>query len=222
VTAGLIFGSVLAVAHLLLGANLFISGLGINLLIPSLSGLLSQMIRGSKGTIRIPENVLADFLDHGLIIIAFAIPVLQILTTLLLNRSRFGRSIRAAGSAPDLLTERGISPKRMRLLVLLISSAGASLAGVFLAFRVEAFVPGMSSGRGWIALVVIWMGFRRPWGILISAYLFSLIEIISNRAQGIPGVPATLLLALPYIAALAALAVATVGKSSKPLRKQFR
>ena len=43
---------------------------------------------------------------------------------------------------------------------------------------------------------------------LKAAYLFSLIEIISGRAQGIPGVPATLVLAVPYLAALAALTLA--------------
>jgi simple sugar transport system permease protein len=222
VVAGIIFGSVLAGTHLLLGANLFIAGLGINLLIPSLAGLLSQMIRGSRGTIRIPENALSVFQGPGLILTALSMPVLAILAGLLLDRSRFGRYIRAAGSGPDLLRERGISPEFIRYLVLLISSVAASLAGVFLAFRVEAYVPGMSSGRGWIALVIIWMGFRRPQGMLLSAYLFSMIEIISGRAQGLQGVPATLLLALPYITALVALTAATIGKSSKNLNSHSR
>ena len=44
VITGVLFGFLLSMTHLVLGANLFIAGLGINLLIPSLTGLVSQLI----------------------------------------------------------------------------------------------------------------------------------------------------------------------------------
>jgi len=88
----------------------------------------------------------------------------------------------------------------------------ASLAGAFLAMRIEAYVPGMSSGRGWIALVLVWLGFRHPLGILFSAYFFSLIIIISNITLG--NLPFTILKSLPYIAALTAFIIANARQHS--------
>ncbi|RKX78913.1 MAG: hypothetical protein DRP60_05055 [Spirochaetes bacterium] len=213
--SGILFGLLLAAAHIRMGANLFIAGLGINLLSPSLAGLISNRVLGHKGTIRIPADMLHGFNRIGLPIITWLMIPLAGTAALIIYRSRFGRRIRSAGSSPAFLEERGISSAGVKTMALVISSTAAALSGAFLAFRIEAFVPGMSSGRGWIALVIIWLGFRRYYGILIAAYFFSLIEIISGRVQGISSIPSTLLLALPYTAALVALTLAAVGRKMK-------
>lgn len=211
--SGIFFGFLLSAAHIGAGANLFIAGLGINLLIPSLSDLLSQVFWSHKGTIRVPEGTLDSFNNSGITTITWLMIPFTVFTIILIRWTGFGRRIRTAGSSPEFLKERGISSAWTKTWALVISSAMASLSGVFLAFRIGGFVPGMSSGRGWIALVIVWLGFRRPAGILISAYFFSLIEIISGKAQGMANVPETLLLALPYVIALAALTLATAGRS---------
>lgn len=219
VFTGIFFGFLLSAAHIAAGANLFIAGLGINLLIPSLSDLISQVFWSHKGTIRVPEGILDGFNNSGITAVKWLMIPFTAFTILMLRRTEFGRRIRTAGSSPDFLKERGISSAWTKTWTLVISSALATLSGVFLAFRIGGFVPGMSSGRGWIALVIVWLGFRRPAGILISAYFFSLVEIISGKAQGFISVPATLLLALPYLAALAALTLATAGRSNDLSRR---
>jgi simple sugar transport system permease protein len=206
-TAGLILGALLAGAHLGAGSNLFIAGLGVNLLVPSLAGLISQTLYGHKGNIRIPAPS-PEWTAWAMIPLALSV-------SLMLRKSSFGRRIRAVGDNAEFIAERGLSPAGIRSAALLISSVSAALAGAFLAFRIEAFVPGMSSGRGWMALVLIWLGFRKPLGILGMTYLFSLIEIISGRTQGWSSLPASLSLAMPYLIALLALALSSiVGKSS--------
>lgn len=217
--SGVFFGFLLSAAHIGAGANLFIAGLGINLLIPSISDLISQVFWSHKGTIRVPDGILEGFNNAGVGIISWLMIPFTALTIVIIRRTEFGRKIRTAGSSPEFLKERGISSGWTKTWALVISSAMASLSGVFLAFRIGGFVPGMSSGRGWIALVIVWLGFRRPAGILISAYFFSLIEIISGRAQGLSSAPATLLLALPYLAALLALSLATAGRATDRTRK---
>jgi simple sugar transport system permease protein len=67
----------------------------------------------------------------------------------------------------------------------------------------------MSTGRGWIALVAVFLGARRPGGVAMACLLFGLLFALSNLAQAFaaPG-PASsiaanggeLLQALPYIA----------------------
>jgi len=210
---GALFGLLLSGIHMALKANLFIAGMGINILIPSLSGLISNGIWGHKGILRIAGN-------YDLSPIPWLMIPLALLFTLVIRRSDLGIRFRAAGLAPELLNERGISPNRVKSSALAISSAMASLAGAFLVMRVEAYVPGMSSGRGWIALVMIWLGFRHSLGILISAYFFSLIIIISNMAQGSIPLPPAILKTLPYTAALIAFVIASAKRSMPGFPRQ--
>jgi general nucleoside transport system permease protein len=210
---GLVLGGLLAGVHLGVGSNLFIAGLGVNLLVPSLAGLISQAIYGHKGNIRIPPAS-PEWAAWAMIPLALSV-------SLMLRRSAFGRRIRAMGDNPEFIAERGLSPTGIRSAALLLSSVSAALAGAFLAYRIEAFVPGMSSGRGWMALVLIWLGFRKPMGIVGMTYLFSLIEIISGRTQGWSSLPASLSLALPYLIALVALALSSIveKRHSEGLKK---
>jgi len=210
---GVLAGLLLSGIHMGLKANLFIAGMGINILIPSLSGLISNGIWGHKGILRITG-------DYDLSPVSWMIIPLTLLLVLVIHRSNFGVKFRAAGLAPEFLSERGISPDKVKISALAISSAMASLAGAFLTLRIEAYVPGMSSGRGWIALVLIWLGFRHPLGILISSYFFSLIIIISNMAQGSAPFPAAVLKTLPYIAALTAFVIASAGRSATKSPRQ--
>jgi len=76
------------------------------------------------------------------------------------------------------------------------------------------FVPGMTAGRGWIALVVIFLGVRRPMGLLVAAFVFGLAEALSNYAQGFD-VPADLVLALPYLLTLLAMVFVSVWTKRK-------
>jgi simple sugar transport system permease protein len=79
-----------------------------------------------------------------------------------------------------------------------------------LTINLGAFVPNISAGRGWIALVVIFLGNRRPAGLFAAALLFGLAESFSNYAQGIFNIPADFILAIPYILTLAGM----VGSSA--------
>jgi len=212
---GALFGLLLSGIHMGLKANLFIAGMGINLLIPSLSGLISNGIWGHKGTLRIGS-------DYILSPVSWLMIPLTLLFILVIHRSCLGIRLKAAGLAPEFLSERGISPNRVRIAALTISSAMASLAGVFLVMRVDAYVPGMSSGRGWIALVLIWLGFRNSLGVLVSSYFFSLIMVLSNMAQGSTALPAAMLKTLPYAATLVAFTIASIRHSAPKFPRQRR
>jgi len=63
-----------------------------------------------------------------------------------------------------------------------------------------AFVPNVSAGRGWIALVAIYLGNRNPLGIIIASFIFGFAESISNYMQGTMNIPTDFVLAFPYLA----------------------
>ncbi len=213
--SGILLGWLLGTVHLRLKANIFIAGLGINLLVPSLTGLLSQALYGHKGNLPMPERVLSAFAENWILPISILTLLLVPAAILLLHRTPTGRNIRAAGRDNGFLAERGLRRDRIRLLALMISSSAAAVAGGYISLRIGAWVPGLIAGRGWIALVIIWLGFKRPTGILLAAYFFSLTEIISGRLQGVSGHSSTLFLALPYLMALIALVFATLGHGGR-------
>jgi simple sugar transport system permease protein len=109
----------------------------------------------------------------------------------------------------------GIKSGRYRFAAFLISGFCCGIGGSMLTINLGAFVPNVSAGRGWIALVVIFLGNRRPPGLFAAALLFGLAESFSNYAQGIFNVPADFILAIPYILTLAGM----IGSSLYGKRK---
>ena len=113
--------------------------------------------------------------------------------------------IRACGGKPDLLKSRGVDPDRIRKATVLISGALAALAGAALSLRLGVYVPGMSAGKGWVALVAIFLGYRTIPGLIPACLFFALAEGAANRAQGMLGLPPTLILSFPYFLTLGGL-----------------
>jgi simple sugar transport system permease protein len=84
----------------------------------------------------------------------------------------------------------------------LFSGLACGAAGALLSIRLGSFVPNMSAGKGWIALVVIYLGLRNPLGVLAGAFFFALAEALSNYAQGALRLPSEAFQAMPYLIAL--------------------
>jgi ABC-type uncharacterized transport system permease subunit len=208
--AALLFGYV----SLYLRANIFITGLATNLLASGLTVILSFEFFGNKGVIQfadIPRLAVlsADAAIQGLPIIGdilFGHSVLVYLSWLIVAiaaivvyRTPFGLRLRGTGSSPEAIVSLGLDPRRYQLAGILISGFTCGLAGAVLTLGLAAFVPGITSGRGWIALVAIYLGNKTPWGIVIASFVFGFAESFSNHAQGVMEIPADFILAFPYI-----------------------
>ncbi|SIQ06873.1 nucleoside ABC transporter membrane protein [Alkalispirochaeta americana] len=175
-------------------ANPFIVGLAINLLSAGTIPLLSETLLGTRGSIRLPSG--------GGIPIQ-AVPVWALIVLILVWGGLFytvpGLRLRVAGEEPRWLRANHVGVAPYQLLGLIVSGIFSALAGALLALRIGAYLPGISAGRGWIALVIIYLGYRRPWGLAGAALLFGLLEAVAVRAQATAGVSPTVLLALPYL-----------------------
>ena len=69
------------------------------------------------------------------------------------------------------------------------------------------FLDNMTAGRGYIALAILILGRRRPFGILGAALLFGAADALQLRAQVLPiGVPFQFMLMLPYVLTIVVLA----------------
>ncbi len=205
----LIFGWV----TLYLKANVFITGLATNLFASGFTIVLAFKLFGNKGVILFKDlpplpklnimflqkiPVLGDILiGHNIFVYLSWIIVL--IAFIVIYKTPFGMHLRGTGLNPQTIKSIGLDPKRYQFSAILISGFTCGLAGAFLTLNLGAFVPNITAGRGWIALVVIYLGNKTPAGVLIAAFIFGFAESFSNYAQGVINIPADFILAFPYI-----------------------
>ncbi len=175
-------------------ANPFIVGLAINLLAAGAVSMLSEAIFRTRGSIRLPTGGGVPIWSVSIV----AITVLA-LVWIGLYQTVPGLRLRVAGEEPNWLRANAVGVKRYRLLGLIVSGMLAAAAGALLALRIGAYLPNVSAGRGWIALVIIYLGYRTPPGLAAAALFFGLVEAAAVRAQVMVAVPPTVLLSLPYV-----------------------
>lgn len=220
----LIFGCI----SLYLKANIFITGLATNLLASGLTLVLAYRIYGNKGVIRFDIARLPDLsipvlqripifgdLLIGHNVFVYLSWVIVLLASVVIYRTPFGLRIRGTGISPRTTASLGLNPKNYQLASILISGFTCGLAGAVLTLNLGAFVPNITSGRGWIALVAIYLGNKTPLGIVIASFVFGLAESISNYAQGAINIPADFILAFPYAITVVAMIGYSIWKSYK-------
>jgi len=187
-----------------LRANVFISGLAVNLFSGGLCVVLSDKLFNTRGVVALTSvpGLLKWYLIFGLLLLLAA--------WFVIFKTPFGYRLRACEKNSDALVSLGIDAQFYRTSALLISGFFAGIGGSFLSLDLGAFVPGMSAGRGWTALVVIFLGGRKPQGVLAAAFIFAFAEALSNYAQGFLSIPADFILAFPYVCTLIAMIAVSV------------
>ncbi|GHU93902.1 ABC transporter permease [Spirochaetia bacterium] len=204
---------ILALVTLKLRSNVFIAGLAANLLAAGITVVLSFHLFGTRGVvvlndvppltlINIPAiagiPVIGDIFS-GHTIYVYAAWGSLLLAWVVLYMTPFGFRLRSCDGHSEALISLGLSPDIYRFIAFLVSGLCCGIGGSFLTLNLGAFVPNISAGKGWIALVVIFLGNRKPKGLLVAALVFGLAEAFSNYAQGIFNVPADFILAIPNV-----------------------
>ncbi len=234
--AGALLALVFSIISIDFGSNIFITGLGINLLAAGGIPFISNQLFGTKGVLRFAEMPVLPRLD---LTFEFRIPlvhdllfghhvgvylgiVLTVLVWVALYRSSFGLRVRVVGVNPETLRLRGLSPERYKRIAIILSGIGAGLGGGLLALRLGVYLPNITSGRGWIALVTIYLGYRHPGGVLIAAFVFAFAETVSMAAQGVIALPNTVLLSLPYVLTVLAMVIYSAVRHSSARRVRYQ
>ncbi|GHV66362.1 ABC transporter permease [Spirochaetia bacterium] len=213
IAASMILAGVLGAVTLKLKSNVFITGLAANLFAAGITVVLSFRLFGTRGVVvlndvaRLPTftipfiadiPVLGDIFSGHTLYVYFSWLLLAS-AWLVLYRTPAGFRFRACEKHSRALISLGIKPDNWRFAAFLVSGFTCGIGGSFLTLNLRAFVPNISSGKGWIALVVIFLGNRKPQGLILAALVFGLAEAFSNHAQGALNVPADFILAIPYL-----------------------
>lgn len=231
ILVSLIFGSI----SLYMKANIFICGMATNLLASGLTVVLAFQLYGNKGVIRfdnipslpvlhipfIQDVPLLGALLSGHNILVYISWFILAIAAVVIYHTPFGLRIRGTGLGSPTITALGLNPTGYQLKAILISGLTCGLAGAVLSLNLAAFVPNITAGRGWIALVVIYLGNKTPLGILVASFIFGMADSVANFAQGAINIPADFFLAFPYIITVLAMVGYSIWKTHRVRVQQF-
>ena len=196
-------GSVVFFATLIekLHANPFIGATAINLLFSALPSFFAVIHFNNRGVLT-SEAFNFPVFETKIFTVIFSFTILS-LAFLFLLKTRAGLYIRITGSDSDVLTAKGVKPVWCRIQAWAFAALFASLSGAFLCMRVSSFVPGISSGRGWMALAAVYLGKKNPLRITISVLIFCAADFFASSIQNyLPALPTSVVLSLPYLVIL--------------------
>jgi len=195
-----------------LSLNLLASGISLFWYRVAFKGTSTESIPTiqTMGTIKIP--VLGDipylgqiFFNQGILTyLAFImVPVIAFF----LYRTYTGLAIRSLGENPRAVDMKGINVTRLQYLSVMFGGVMSGLAGSFITIGTTVrFLPEISAGRGWLALVIVIAGNWRAGRILLAALLFAFMDAFQLQLQGIGiQIPYQILLAAPYVLAIVVL-----------------
>ena len=145
--------------------------------------------------------------------------LMAIPTIYILNRTRFGLRLRAAGENPEAAETLGVRVAPLRYAGVGISGAFAGFAGAFLAIEInQLFREGQTQGLGFIALAALILGNWTPIKVMIGSLLFGIAQAIPLRLSDAPVIsllPEEFIRMIPYVVTIIAIA-GFVGRVNPP------
>ncbi|RDZ45610.1 ABC transporter permease [Haloferax sp. Atlit-19N] len=228
VTASVLLSLLFAVVVIEFRADQIIAGLAVWLIALGLAPFASQVIYGSSnspsvstpGSITVP--LLSEIPFFGALFDASPTVYLMFaavaLSWYVLNRTTFGRWLRASGENPKALDTAGVNVSRIRYAAVLLSGVLAGMGGAALSLDLGQFTgngPTMVNGKGFIAIVAYLFGNYNPVGAFFSTLLFAGLDAMQTvlQLQGI-GLPRQLIRIIPFVMVIVVLAF--VGRTRIP------
>jgi general nucleoside transport system permease protein len=230
--AALVSGMLIAALHAVLSIEFLVdqivSGTVINILALGITGVfyrtfLQQVNVKGPGTLpvwRIP--LLSDIPVAGPILfrnqgVTYAMLVLVVVVHLILFNTVWGLRTRACGEHPLAADTAGINVKLVRYVNVISSGALGGLGGSYFSLQqIGNFLPGITGGRGFIALAAMIFGKWTPIGAFLASLLFAGADTVGVRLQYLGvRIPTQFLSMLPYILTIVVVAGA-MGRAIAP------
>lgn len=217
--AGMAVSLLMVVFCVYMGRDQIVVGIAILLAVEGLTSLLHQVQFGESyprlgavPTVAIPGLSKIPVIGPSLFVqpLVFYIGIALIFVVgWILYKTNLGLNIRAAGWKPVALDNAGVDVLKIRTIAVLSTGALAGLGGGYLAIVTAGiFVPFMTGGQGFIAIVIAMLARGRSVWVLIGALLFGIAMSIATALQ-LVGVQIStdLINMLPFVVVIAALAL---------------
>jgi ABC-type uncharacterized transport system permease subunit len=216
---GIVMSAIMAVFCVRLGLDQIVVGIAILLVGEGLTSLLHGAQFGSsyprlEGMMNINIPLLSKIPVIGSSVFSqpliFWIGIALVLVVRwVLKSTNWGLNIRAAGEKPGALDAAGVSVTWTRTAAVLTTGAFAGMGGAYMAIVGSGiFVPFMTNGLGFIAIVITMLARGRALWVLIGSFLFGLCLQIGTSLQvaGI-NIPTDVIFMLPFLVVMVVLVV---------------
>ena len=210
-----VWAGIVAVLKVTRGVSEVISSIMLNVIALGIASfLLTGPLRGSPegasiiSTAEIPESGWMPGLNGVFGVLGLANPprqlygfllvavVVGVVIAVLLNRTRFGFDLRAAGLSPSAASASGVDSRGMVVKTMLLSGAVAGLVGMpDLLGSTHAYTTDFTSGLGFLGIAVALLGRNRPIGIALGALLFAFLDraLVPLQIQDFPASVVTII-----------------------------
>lgn len=219
-----------------LRANQVVTGIGINILALGGTTLAYREIFGSRSDAAIPGlarwsppglgqlPVVGEPVFHQVWLLYAGLAVL-LATAWTLRHTALGIALHAAGVSPRAVDQSGLSVAKLRYGAVLFSGLTSAAAGCFISIGdIHTFTEGMTNGTGYLVIAAIIFGNWKIGRTALACLLFGAATAMQFQLQmfGVQ-VPTALLVMLPYLLALVAVA-GLIGRQTAPpaLAQPFR
>ncbi len=230
VVAGVAMAALLALFSINYLVNQVVLGVVLNLLAVGVTGFLfDQLVQPAASTynnapvletVAVPGLSSIPFFGRVLFdqnVLAYLAIVAVVVVWVLLYRTTWGLRVRSVGEHPQAADTVGISVRGVRWSAVLAGGVLAGLGGSFFTLASTGqFTKEFTVGNGFIALAALIMGRWRPVLATIMCLFFGFVTQMASQLQTLSTpMPSQLLLVLPYIATIIAVA-GLVGRVRPP------
>ncbi len=214
IVSGVVAGLLMALLTVTLGLNQHVSGLGLTLLLIAVCEFTFRLLYtgkrptlGNKFHVWLSDVPVVD--QHWLTYVAFL--VLAPGAWWVLRSTGMGYRLHAVGENFEAADVAGISVTATRYVALMVGGALMAIGGAFLTLSVLGnFTLDIINGRGWVCIALVIFAKWRVWPVVLGALIFAGTDALQLQlaiTTAFSSIPRELMLALPYLAVIAALAV---------------
>ena len=211
---GALFGMVIsmlhAVMHISYRVNASISGMCVNLLATASTPLLLNAIFHSNGNspqvqgfskINIPALNAIPFIGpilNSQSVLFYVTITMVIIGWVFMYKTKLGLRMRMVSENPQAASTVGLKVKAYKYFGVAMSGLFAGMGGAYLSLsQMNLFVENMTSGRGYIAVVISSFGQYNPLGAMAGSLFFGFFDSLQTIFQST--LPSQLMMMAPYL-----------------------
>ena len=181
-------------------ANPFLVGLSLNLFAQGVCSLYASNFSASSNTIAFSSfEPSRHLLPSSSYFPTIAGILFTILIFLFVNYTAYGIRLRYVGKNEEVLHLNGSNCAFYKVASWAGAAFFASCAGNTLLFRLASYTPTMGLGKGWIGILAVFLGLKKPHLSLLAVFVFAASEYATGILQAKLTISPTLMLSFPYI-----------------------
>ncbi len=222
---GVILTMLLGVAAINLNADQSIVGQALNTFAPAFCVFFARILQDGSEHLTIRNDfviesipvlskipVIGPMFFQNTYITNFIGILIFIISSIVINKTRFGLRMCACGENPQAAESLGVNVQKYRYAALIIAGFLGGMGGLMYILPVATTYSQTVSGYGYLAMSVLIFGQWRSLPLLGSAAFFALCKTLSNSYSSVPflsslGLPAAFYKSLPFIITLVVLAI---------------